>query len=63
MMNNSFYGKTIEKIRKRLKVDLIDKSDTHRNFNRQSNFSSVDKIAEYERFSLYSFNKESIKIT
>ena len=29
LMNNSFYGKTIESIRKRLNFDLIDKSDTH----------------------------------
>ena len=30
IMNNSFYGKTIENIRKRLNLHLIDKSDTHR---------------------------------
>ena len=30
LMNNSFYGKTIENIKKRLNLDLIDKSDTHR---------------------------------
>ena len=30
LMNNSFYGKTIENIRKRLNLDLIDKSDSHR---------------------------------
>ena len=62
-MNNSFYGKTIENIRKRLNLDLIEKSDTHRILNRQSKLSFDDKIAEYEKFSLYSFNKESIKIT
>ena len=33
LMNNSFYGKTIENIRKRLNLDLIDKSDTHRILN------------------------------
>ena len=30
LMSNSFYGKTIENIRKRLNLDLIDKSDIHR---------------------------------
>ena len=60
-MNNSFYGKTIENIRKRLNLDLKDKSDNHRILNRQSNLSFDDKIAEYEKFSLCSFNKESIK--
>ena len=29
LMNNSFYGRTIENIRKRLNIDLIAKSDTH----------------------------------
>ena len=63
LMNNSFYGKTIENIRKRLNLDLIDKSDTHRILNRQSKLSFDDKIAEYEKFNLYSFNKETIKFT
>ena len=63
LMNNSFYGKTIENIRKRLNLDLIDKSDIHRIINRQSNLSFDDKIAEYEKFNLYSFNKETIKFT
>ena len=62
-MKNSFYGKTIGNIRKRLNLDLIDKSDTHRILNRQSKLSFDDKIAEYEKISLYSFNKESIKFT
>ena len=61
LMNNSFYGKTIEIIRKRLNLDLIDKSDIHRILNRQSKLSFDDKNAEYEKFILYSFNKETIK--
>ena len=60
-MNNLLYRKTIENIRKRLNLDLIDKSDTHRILNRQSKISFDDKIAEYGKFSSYSFNKESIK--
>ena len=63
LMNNSFYGKTIENIRKRLNLDLIDKSDIHRLLNRQSKLSFDDKIEEYEKFNLYSFNKETIKFT
>ena len=62
-MNNSIYGKSIENIRKRLNLDLIDKSDTHKILNRQSKLSFDDKIAEYEKFKLYSFNKETIKFT
>ena len=63
LMNNSFYGKTIENIRKRLNLDLIDKSDIHRILNPQSKLSFDDKIAEYEKFNLYSFIKETIKFT
>ena len=62
-MSNSFYGKTNEDIKKRLNLDLIRKSDTHRILNPQSKLSSDDKITEYEKFSLYSFIKESIKFT
>ena len=63
LMNNSFYVKTFENIRKRLNLDLIAKSGTHRILNRQSKLSFDDKVAEYEKFYLYSFNKETIKFT
>ena len=63
LMNNSFYGKTIENIKKRLNLDLIDKSVTHRILNRQSKLSFDDKSAEFEKFSLYTFDKESIEFT
>ena len=46
LMNNSFYGKKVENIRKRLKLDVIDKSGTHRILNRQSKLSFDDKLAE-----------------
>ena len=61
LMNKSFYAKTIECIRKRLNPALIDKSYTHTILNRQSKLSFDDKIADYEKFNLYSFNKVSIK--
>ena len=63
LVNNSFYGKTIKNIRKRLNLDLRDKSDTHRILNRQSELSFDDKIADYEKFNFYSINKETIKFT
>ena len=46
LMNNSFYGKTIEINRKRLNLDLIEKSDTRRILYRRSKLSFDDKIAE-----------------
>ena len=47
LMKNSFYGKTIENIRKLLNLELIEKSDTHRIINRQSKLSFDNKFAEY----------------
>ena len=57
-MKNSFFPNTIENIRKRLNLDPTDKSDTQRILNRQCNLSFDDKIAEYEKFSLYSLKRE-----
>ena len=42
---------------------MIDKSDTHGLLNRQSKLPFDDKIAEYEKFSLYSFSKGTFKLT
>ena len=42
---------------------MIEKSDIHRILNRQSKLSFDDRIAEYEKFTLYSINKETIKFT
>ena len=50
LMNNSFCGKTIENIRKRLNFDLIDKSDTG---SLQSKMFFNDIFSEYEQFNLY----------
>ena len=44
LMNNSFYGKAIENIRKRLNLDLIDKSDIHRILNRQSKLQNMKNL-------------------
>ena len=63
LMNISLEGKTMKNIRKRLNLDLIDKLDTLRKLNWQSNLSSDNIYAEYEIFNLISFNGETIKFT
>ena len=63
LMTNSFYGETMENTRNRSRLDLVDKSDTHRILNRQSECSFDEKIAQYEKFNTDSFNKESIHVT
>ena len=52
--NISFYGKTVENIRKRLSFDLIDKSDTHRILNRRRKCSFDDNNAKYKKLILLS---------
>ena len=44
LMKHSYYGKTIEKIKNGLNLDLIDKSDTHRLLNRQSKLYLMTKM-------------------
>ena len=61
-MTNSFFGKIIANVRKRLNHDLIEKSDTHRLLNWQSEYSFDENNAKHETFNLYSFNKESNKL-
>ena len=60
-MYTSFCGKTIENIRNRLNLHLIDNPDAHRRLNPQSKLSFDDKIAEHEKIKIYSFFKEQIK--
>ena len=60
-MNNSLERKTIENIRKRLNLEVIDKPDTHRILNRQSDCSLDDEIGKNEKYNFCSFDKGSIK--
>ena len=63
LMKISFYLTRVENIRKRSNLDLVDKSENHKILIRQSKISFDDKFAEYEKFTFYSFIKESIKFT
>ena len=40
---------------------MIDKADTYRLLNRQLKLVFNDKIAQYGKLTLYSFNSENIK--
>ena len=63
LMNNSFYGKLMENIRKRMNLDLLPKEDIMKKIKRQSKVTFNGKVADYESFKLFSFNKESIVYT
>ena len=57
-MNNAYYGKVKEYKRKTNNLDLIIKTDTHKTITRQPKALFKDKNEKYEKFILYSFNKE-----
>ena len=60
-MINFFYGNFTWSIRKRLNLDLIDKSDTHRILKCQSKCCFDDKNATIEKLNIHSINKGSVK--
>ena len=49
LINNSFHGKTVQFIRKCLNPDFIDKWDTHRILNWQSNWFFHEKVQEIKK--------------
>ena len=61
--NKTFYQKTIEKITKRINIDLIDKNDTEETRNGQLKVEFDHKTAKYQKINLHSFNKERITFT
>ena len=58
LLINSLCGYLTENIPKPLNTDLKDRSETHKNLNPRSKCSFYDKTAKYEKFNMFSFNKE-----
>ena len=59
-MPNSFYGKTMENIRKRIKVEFIRKDDNEKIIKQQSKiiFNGIHK--SYENYDSYTFKQNEI---
>ena len=60
LLNDNFYGKTMENVRNRLKVEFIRKNDTNKNIKQQSKltFNGIQK--SYEIYGSYTFKQNEV---
>ena len=60
LLNNSFYGKTMENVSNRIKVEFIKKDDTNKSMKQQSKltFSGIHK--SYEHYDSYTFKQNEV---
>ena len=58
LLNNAFFGKTMENVRDRTNLEFIDHSQIDQIIKRQSKLSFKGIVDHYSKFSVYTFDKE-----
>ena len=62
LLNNSFFGKTMENVRNRVKVEFIKKEDTHKIIKQQSKLTFNGIHKSYENYDSYKFKQNEVLI-
>ena len=60
LLNNAFYGKTMENVRQRINIDIISNYDFKKIIHRQSKLSFKGIIQYYNQFGVYKFEKNIV---
>ena len=58
LMNNAFFGKTMENVRDRTNLEFLSHSQIDQIIKRQSKLSFKGIVNHYSKFSVYKFDKE-----
>ena len=60
LLNNAFYGKTMENVRNRCTIDFIKKDETDKNIKQQSKLTFNGIHKSYENCDSYTFEQNEI---
>ena len=60
LLNSAFYGKTMENVRNRIKVELIKKDDTDKIMKQQSKLTFNGIHKSYENYDSYTFKQNEV---